>query len=58
MAEKKIVVKTGEKVPVSGQYRPSGTNKEYTFVKGKEVPPNVYGGKHKFTLVDQSKHKK
>lgn len=50
------VVKTGQTVPTSGQYRPQGSKHEYTFVAGKRVPPTS-SGSTKFTLVDQTKHK-
>lgn len=49
-------VKTGQKAPVSGQYRPAGSKSEVTFVQGKRVPPTA-SGSTKFTLVDQTKHK-
>ena len=49
-------VKTGQKAPVSGQYRPVGVKTEFTFVEGKRVPPTAKGAT-KFTLVDQTKHK-
>lgn len=49
-------IKTGDMVPVSGQYRPQGSKHEYTFVEGKRVPPTPAGAT-KFTLVDQTKHK-
>ena len=45
-------IKTGETVPISGQYRPH----EYTFVAGKRIPPTASGAT-KFTLVDKTKHK-
>lgn len=55
--DKKIVTKTGGKTPVSGQYRPLGTNKEITLTKGEKVPP--YSGEaKKFVLVDKTKHKR
>lgn len=54
----KIVVKTGAKVPVSGQYRPSGGRTEATFTKGERVPPNNVGERQSWTLVDKTKHKK
>lgn len=58
MAKPKITVRTGEKVPQSGQYHPSGGGKnEVTFVEGKTVPPNVDGKRPVFTLVDATKHK-
>lgn len=49
-------IKTGGTVPVSGQYRANGSKIEYTFVKGKRVPPTSRGAT-KFTLVDATKHK-
>lgn len=52
----KTTVKTGQKAPVSGQYRPTGSKTEVTFVQGKTVPPTT-AGKTTFTLVDQTKHK-
>ena len=36
-------VKTGQKAPVSGQYKPVGSKTEVTFVQGKRVPPTVSG---------------
>lgn len=56
MANKKVIVKTGGKTPVSGQYRVPGTNSEITLSKGDRVPP--YGGQaKKFVLADKTKHK-
>ena len=52
----KTVIKTGQVAPVSGQYRPSGSKTEVTFVQGKRVPPTASGAT-KFTLVDSTKHK-
>lgn len=49
-------IKTGQTVPISGQYRPQGSKHEYTFVAGKHVPPTALGST-KFTLVDPTKHK-
>lgn len=49
-------VKTGQKAPVSGQYKPVGSKTEVTFVQGKRVPPTASGASS-FTLVDQTKHK-
>lgn len=49
-------IKTGETVPVSGQYRPKGETHEYTFVAGKRVPPTP-AGTTRFSLVDRTKHK-
>ena len=50
-------IKTGQKTPVSGQYRVVGTKTEVTLVKGHTVPPTARG-KTKFTLEDKTKHKK
>lgn len=50
------IVKTGQKAPVSGQYKPAGSKSEVTFVQGKRVPPTTSGATS-FTLVDQTKHK-
>lgn len=50
------IVKTGQKAPVSGQYKPAGSKSEVTFVQGKRVPPTPSGATS-FTLVDQTKHK-
>lgn len=52
----KTTVKTGQKAPVSGQYKPAGSKTEVTLVQGKRVPPTSSGAT-KFTLVDQTKHK-
>lgn len=49
-------VKTGQKAPVSGQYKPVGGKTEITLVQGKRVPPTPAGAT-KFKLVDQTKHK-
>lgn len=49
-------VTTGQKAPVSGQYKPAGSTTEVTLVEGKRVPPTPSGAT-KFTLVDQTKHK-
>jgi len=53
----KISVRTGQKVPVSGQYRPSGGNTEATFVKGEPAIPNNFGSRQVWRLVDKTKHK-
>lgn len=53
----KIKVKTGEEVPVSGQYRGSGKETESTLVRGETVPPNP-GHLPYWTLVDITRHKK
>jgi|GEM_PF-339402 len=55
---KKITIHTGEKVPESGEYRPSGSRYEVTFVKGKRVPPNNEGVRQSFTLVHKARHEK
>ena len=52
-----IKVKTGQKCPQSGQYKPRGSNTEVTLVQGKTVPPTSYGVTS-FVLVDKTKHKK
>lgn len=48
-------VKTGQRAPVSGQYKPAGSRTEVTFVQGKRVPPTAAGATS-FTLVDKTKH--
>lgn len=50
------IIKTGQIAPVSGQYKPVGSNTEVTFVKGNRVPPTK-GGAATFKLVDKTKHK-
>ncbi len=55
---KKVFVRTGETVQISGQYHPSGGKDEVTLVKGKRVPPNNEGVRQAFTLVDKTKHKR
>jgi hypothetical protein len=52
-----VKVKTGEKAPVSGQYKVNGTQTEITLVQGKRVPPTTNGATQ-FTLVDKTKHGK
>lgn len=54
----KVIVRTGEKTPTSGQYRPSGAQTEITLSKGDRVPPNNQGKRQAFTLVDKTKHKR
>lgn len=49
--------KTGQKAPVSGQYKPVGSKTEITLVKGKTVPPTIKGATT-FVLVDKTKHRK
>lgn len=58
MAKSKTIVRTGDTVLVSGQYKPSGGNVESTFVAGKHVPPNNSGVRQTWTLVDKTKHKR
>ena len=53
----KIIAHTGGYTPVSGQYRPSGGNTEYTLTKGEKVPPNNVGVRQSFILVDKTKHR-
>lgn len=53
--KEKIVVRTGQEAPKSGQYRPAGERRdEVTFIKGHRVPP-YHGDAKKFTLVDKTK---
>ena len=55
----KIVrVKTGAKVPVSGQYRAGSGKAEVTLIKGHRVPPNRWGTIEAWHLVDKTKHPK
>jgi len=54
---KNVKITTGQKVPVSGQYKAQGGHTEVTFVQGKRVPPTANGAT-KFTLVDKTKHGK
>ncbi len=49
-------LKSGEKAPVSGQYKNTKTGTEVTSVKGEHLPPGPKGSK--FNLVDITKHKK
>jgi hypothetical protein len=49
-------VKTGQNVPISGQYKPVGGKTEATFVEGNKVPP-AQGKKQVWVLVDETKHK-
>jgi hypothetical protein len=58
MTKEKVVAKTGQKVPTSGMYRPSGGRGEVTFVEGKIVPPNKEGKKQEFTLVKKTPHER
>lgn len=52
-----IKVKTGEKVPVSGQYRASGKETEATLVRKEPAPPNP-GHLPYWILVDITRHKR
>ncbi len=52
-----VKVKTGEKAPVSGQYKIKGGQTEITLVQGKRVPPTTSGATQ-FTLVDKTRHSK
>ena len=45
------IVKTGQKGPVSGQYKPVGRKSEIPLVKDKRVPLSKTGAT-KFILVD------
>jgi hypothetical protein len=55
---KKVIVRTGQPVEISGIYRPSGGRDEYTFVKGKTVPPNPVGVRQQFTLEEKTPHER
>jgi len=59
MATKPVVVRTGAKAPVSGQYHPSGApaNREITLTRGERVPPNNQGVRQTFRLVDKTRVK-
>ena len=50
-------VSVGNKVPISGQYKPTKGGAEATFVQGKTVPPTPNGSLG-WVLVDPTKHKK
>jgi len=56
MTMTKIVVRTGDTVPVSGQYKLSGGNVEATCVAGEHVPPNNSGVRQIWTLVYKTKY--
>lgn len=58
MATKKIVVRTGAKVPVSGQYRAGSGKAEATLIKGHRIPPNRAGKLETWHLVDKTRHLK
>lgn len=57
MTKRKITVRTGGKIPVSGQYRAGNGKSEGTFVKGKRAAP-AKSKSQTWRLVDGSKHKK
>jgi hypothetical protein len=52
-----VRVKTGGKVPISGQYRAGSGKTEITLVKSTKAPPNR-GKLQTWHLVDKTKHKK
>ncbi len=54
---RKTSVRTGEKTPASGIYRPSGGKNEATLDKGERVPPNNEGSRQLWFLVRKAKHK-
>ena len=58
MTNKKVVVRTGEKVDISGIYRPAGARTEVIFSKGDRATPNNEGTQQRFTLIRPVKHKK
>jgi len=55
LAKKPVIVKPGQKAPVSGQYKPVKGGPEVTIPKGHRVPPTPNGGGQK--LVDPTKNK-
>lgn len=55
---KQVIAYTGKPAPKSGQYRPSGATNEITLSKGDVTPPNRFGVRQKFVLVDQTKTKR
>jgi len=55
---KQVIARTGRPAPVSGQYKPSGRRGvEITLSRGDITPPNRYGVRQTFKLVDRTKHK-
>ena len=58
MSNKKITVRVGEKVKISGIYKPAGAKTEEVLSKGDRVPPNNVGVQQRYTLVRAAKHKK
>lgn len=57
MAQKKVSIRTGSKVSISGQYRSGSSKSEDTFVKGKRAAP-ARGKTQTWRLVDKTKHQK
>lgn len=57
MVRKKVTVRTGSKIKVSGQYRAGNGKTEDTFVKGKRAAP-AKGKGQTWRLVDGTRHKK
>ena len=57
MANKKVVVKTGEKVEISGIYRRVGEKNEEVLSKGDRVPP-YKADSQKLVLERAAKHSK
>lgn len=57
MPNKKVVVKTGEKVKVSGIYRKVGLKTEVVLTTDDRVPPTK-DGSQKLVLVRAAKHPK
>jgi len=55
---KQVIAQTGKPAPVSGQYRPSGARNEITLSRGDVTPPNRFGARQKFFLVDRTKNKR
>jgi hypothetical protein len=54
---KKVVALTGHPAPRSGQYQPSGSRREITLSRGDITPPNRFGVRQKFTLVDETRRR-
>jgi len=48
--------KSGQKAPVSGQYKNNKTGTEVTAVKGKPLPPTSKPNQN-YSLADKTKHK-
>ncbi|MBI2327171.1 hypothetical protein HYU92_02525 [Candidatus Curtissbacteria bacterium] len=58
MTTKPVTAYTGRPAPKSGQYKPSGASNEITLSKGDITPPNRFGVRQRFTLVDPTKTKR